>query len=107
MVKDINGNIVDNSQLIATGMTIELVSRENNLVEISEKVYVPRSENIYATVGQTIAVTEVDENGKPTAWEAVDPWVMTSSAEGSTKQFKLTIDDTGTLTIAEIVEEVE
>ena len=39
VVKDINGNIVDNSQLIATGMTIELVSRENNLV-VNEKVTV-------------------------------------------------------------------
>jgi hypothetical protein len=39
VVKDINGNIVDNSQLITTGMTIELVSRENNLV-VNEKVTV-------------------------------------------------------------------
>ena len=34
-------------------------------------------------------------------------FILNSSTEGSTKQFKLTIDDTGTLTIAEIVEEVE
>ena len=33
--------------------------------------------------------------------------ILNSSTEGSTKQFKLTIDDTGTLTIAEIVEEAE
>ena len=33
--------------------------------------------------------------------------ILNSSTEGSTKQFKLTIDDTGTLTIVEIVEEVE
>ena len=56
-----------------------------------------------AQVGQTIVVKSVDENGKPTEWECVDPWVMTSSTEGSTKQFKITIDDSGTLTIAEII----
>lgn len=34
-------------------------------------------------------------------------FILNSSTPDSTKQFKLTIDDTGTLTIAEIVEEVE
>lgn len=34
-------------------------------------------------------------------------FILNSSTEGSTKQFKLTIDDTGTLTITEIVDEVE
>ena len=58
-----------------------------------------------ATAGQIIEVKSVDENGKPTEWESVDPWVITSSTEGSTKQFKLTIDDDGTLSITEIVEE--
>lgn len=37
VVKDINENVVDNSVSIATGMTIELVSRENNAV-VTEKV---------------------------------------------------------------------
>lgn len=55
--------------------------------------------------GQTIIVKTVDENGKPVEWEAVDPWVITSSTEGSTKKFKLTINDDGILTIAEIVNE--
>ncbi len=39
VVKDYNGNLVENSQLIATGMTIELVSRENSEV-IHEKLTV-------------------------------------------------------------------
>jgi hypothetical protein len=58
-----------------------------------------------ASIGQTIVVKAVDENGKPVEWEAVDPWVITSSTEGSTKEFKLTINDDGVLTIAEIVNE--
>ena len=32
-------------------------------------------------------------------------FILNSSTEGSTKQFKITVDDTGTLTIAEIVVE--
>ena len=40
--------------------------------------------NVTATVGQTIIVKEVDENGKPTAWEAVDYQPRTHwSEEGS------------------------
>lgn len=101
-----------------------------------------------ATVGQTIVVKSVNENGKPTAWEAVDMqsgpagadgndgytpvrgtdyWtdedkteivdsvvstlsnkteiILTSSTEGSAKKFKITVDDSGTLTATEIVEE--
>lgn len=57
-----------------------------------------------ATVGQILSVKAVDENGKPTEWEAVDSWVITSSTEGSTKRFKIVVDDSGTLTVAEIVE---
>lgn len=56
-----------------------------------------------AAIGQTIVVKTVDENGKPTEWETVDPWVITSSTEGSTKRFKLTIGDDGVLTATEIV----
>ena len=34
--------------------------------------------------------------------------ILASSTEGSAKKFKITIDDTGTLTVAEVVaEEVE
>ena len=57
-----------------------------------------------ASVGQTIVVKSVDENGKPIEWEVVDPWVITSSTEGSSKKFKISIDDTGTLIVAEEVE---
>ena len=55
-----------------------------------------------ASVGQTIVVKVVDENGKPTEWEAVDPWMITSSTEGSTKKFKLAVDDSGTITATEV-----
>ena len=57
-----------------------------------------------AEVGQILSVKAVDENGVPTKWEVVDPMVITSSTEGSTKQFKITVDDSGTLTATEVVE---
>ncbi|MBQ6935491.1 MAG: hypothetical protein IJN49_02980 [Clostridia bacterium] len=37
VIKDADGKVVDNSTVIATGMTIELISRENNAV-VTEKV---------------------------------------------------------------------
>lgn len=73
--------------------------RLSNVLLECDAIPVPAS----ATVGQTIAVKSVDENGKPTEWEAVDPWVITSSTEGSTKKFKLTVDDNGTMTVTEVV----
>lgn len=35
---------------------------------VADKITIPKS----AEIGQTIAVKEIDENGKPTMWEAVD-----------------------------------
>lgn len=56
-----------------------------------------------ASIGQILKVKTIDNNGKPTEWETLDPWVISSTTEGSTKQFKLTIDDEGVLTATEIV----
>lgn len=66
--------------------------------------YIPSSVPVIqsAAVGQTIMVKSVDENGKPTEWEIVDPNVLASSTEGSTKKFKITVDDSGTLTATEV-----
>ena len=55
-----------------------------------------------AEVGQTVKIKAVDENGKPTEWEAVDPMVVGSSTTGSTKKFKITVDDSGTRTATEV-----
>ena len=52
-----------------------------------------------ASVGQIIAVKTVDENGKPTEWETIDPWVITSP---NGTQFKLTIDNEGILSATEL-----
>lgn len=57
-----------------------------------------------AQVGQTIVIKSIDENGKPKEWESIDPWIITSSTEGSAKKFKLTIDDSGVLSAEELVE---
>jgi hypothetical protein len=51
-------------------------------------------------VGQVLVVKAV-KDGKPTKWECIDPWVITSA--GSNKQFRLTVDDNGVLTASEIV----
>lgn len=52
-----------------------------------------------AEVGKTILVKEVDSNGRPTKWEAVDPWVI-SSPNGT--QFKISVDDAGAITAASV-----
>ena len=52
-----------------------------------------------ATVGQTIRVSAVDENGVPTAWEAFDPFVLTDENTGT--KYKLTVVD-GKLTMTEV-----
>lgn len=52
-----------------------------------------------AEVGQVVSVKAVDENGKPTEWETIDPWTITSP---NGTQFKLTIDDEGILSATEL-----
>ena len=55
-----------------------------------------------AEVGQVLAVKAVDADGKPTEWEVVVPMVISSSTEGSTKKFKIAVDDSGTITATEV-----
>lgn len=55
-----------------------------------------------ASVGQVVVIKSVDKNGKPTAWEAIDPWVVQSSTVGSNKKFRLSVDDSGAITATEI-----
>ena len=67
-----------------------------------------------AQVGQLLSVKSVDENGKPTEWEAVDmpsggstpveydAIILRSSTEGSSKKFRLTIGDDGVLMAEEV-----
>lgn len=61
-----------------------------------------------ATVGQIVNIAAVDDSGKPTAWEAVDAEsdniVLASSTAGSTKKFRLTVDDSGTLSTVEVTD---
>lgn len=57
-----------------------------------------------AEVGQVLVVKSIDEAGKPTEWGAVDGMVVASSTEGSTKRFKITVDDSGTLTATEVTD---
>lgn len=81
--------------------TISILGFVQEIIKIPEK-YLPDyiSTPTTASIGQTIVVKSVDENGKPTEWETIDPWVITSP---NGTQFKLTIDDEGILSAAELV----
>lgn len=98
-----NGNIVvydcmENTEL---ELVVSVSSLMHEIKTIDPK-YLPTTVPVIqsAQVGQTIIVKSVDENGKPTAWETIDPWVITSP---NGTQFKLTIDDEGILSAAELV----
>ena len=64
---------VEMKTLTIGSTTYEIVD-EKARNSINEKITIPET----ASVGQTIKVKTVDENGKPTEWEAVD-----SSSSGS------------------------
>ena len=55
-----------------------------------------------ATSGQTIKISEVNADGIPVSWEAVDPFVLTDEITG--KKYKLSVMN-GKLTM-DIVNEV-
>lgn len=61
-----------------------------------------------AQVGQIVKVKAVDADGKITETEAVDmpsvDYIIQSSTAGSTKKFKITVDDSGTISATEITE---
>lgn len=85
--------------------TFDLYGEGEVLVAIPEEIISPKIARVSdipdaiinpstATVGQTIVVKAVDENSKPTEWEAVDMNVLTSP--NGTK-YKITVADDGTL----------
>ena len=80
--------------------TISVYLVEDEIHPINEE-YIPTTVPVVPTaaVGQTIAVKSVDENDKPTEWETIDPWTITSP---NGTQFKLTIDDEGILSATEL-----
>lgn len=61
---------VDQKTVTDTTLTVEGAAADAKTVgdKLAEKISTPAT----ASVGQTIKVSAVDENGKPTAWEAVD-----------------------------------
>lgn len=72
-----------------------------DIIGYANSDYVVRTPST-ASVGQTIVVKAVNDTGRPTEWEAVDPWIIASSTDGSTKKFKIAVDDNGTLTATEV-----
>ena len=86
------------SYLVGSGKSYVLLKTPTEVLDDIGAIPAPTT----AEVGQAIMVKAVDENGKPTAWEAVDPMVVGSSTTGSTKKFKITVDDSGTITATEV-----
>lgn len=85
-----------------------LVIADDDVTDIVSDILGVVPSPVTAEVGQVISVKSVDVNGKPTEWETVDmseqSYIMASSTEGSTKRFKISVDDSGTLAATEIVE---
>ena len=107
---------LDNGIILSRGMWFE-ISGENSTLPLSEFYFdkplyfkpisdkylplnTPQVEK--ASVGQVVVIKSVNKNGKPTAWEAIDPWVVQSSTVGSNKKFRISIDDSGAITATEI-----
>ena len=93
-------NFSDDIQSIVVDILNNTIILDPDWVAPIEPIPVPST----VGVGRVISVKSVDENSKPTEWEAIDPWIITSSTEGSTKKFKLTIDDDGVLSTEELTE---
>jgi len=79
----------------ATGDAISAVSALVGDVAVSEQISSALAESAIPTpttaqVGQILAVKAVDENGKPTDWETVDPATIF-------EEFGFTVDENGTL----------
>lgn len=74
--------------------------------EVDESASLPTPTT--AQVGQIVKVKAVDADGKITETETVDmpsvDYIIQSSTTGSTKKFKITVDDSGTLSATEIAE---
>lgn len=86
-----------------------LTNGDNGPEESDVSVTVTRNKAIpapaIATVGQILKVKTVDADGKITETEAVtmpEDVIIQSSTEGSTKKFKITVDDNGILSAAEV-----
>ena len=82
---------------------------DNGEEESGVSVTVTRNKTIpapaTATVGQILKVKTVDADGKITETEAVtmaEDVIIQSSTEGSTKKFKITVDDSGTISATEV-----
>ncbi len=68
------------------------------LLKMGEAIPIPQT----ASVGQVLVVKAVDENGTPMEWEVVDAMVVNSSTPGSTKKFKISVDDSGAISAMEV-----
>lgn len=86
------------SYLVGSGKSYVLLKTPTEVLDDIGAIPAPAT----AKVGQAIVVKAVDENGKPTEWETVDPMVVGSSTTGSTKKFKIAVDDSGTITATEV-----
>lgn len=70
----------------------------------SKEVHLPRCVPLpyEAEIGQVLAVAELDDDGIPSEWIPVDLMVVNSSTPGSTKRFRITVDDSGSISALEV-----
>lgn len=75
----------------------------STVVTVTENASLPTPAT--AQVGQIVKVKAVDADGKVTETEADDlKLILKSSTEGSAKKFKITVNDSGTISATEITE---
>lgn len=70
----------------------------------SREVHLPRCVPLpyEAEIGQVLAVAELDDDGIPSEWIPVDLMVVNSSTPGSTRRFRITVDDSGSISAREV-----
>ena len=94
---------------VSVRMQSTVTNGDNGEEESDVSVTVTRNKTISApataAVGQIFKVKAVDADGKITETEAVtmpEDVIIQSSTEGSTKKFKITVDDSGTISATEV-----
>lgn len=89
------------SYLVGNGISSVLLKTPPEVLDDIGAIPIPST----ASVGQVLVVKAVDADGKPTEWETVDAvnaMVVSSSTPDSTKKFKISVDDSGTITATEV-----
>lgn len=80
---DINAAVDVDDTLTVSGAAADAAEVGKKFTEVSKAIADKITAPATATVGQTIVVSEVDENGKPTAWEAANIPELGGDSDGT------------------------